>query len=86
MENISLIVRKKIAETKKIAIEEILTESIIKDELGITSMEYIVLLTDIASLLGIDLMSFSESEIIKTKTVGDLERVLHTKILTIKED
>ncbi len=49
-------------------------------------MEYIVVLTDIATVLNIDLMSFSESEIIKAITIGDLEDVLGSKLVNISED
>ena len=76
----------KIFETKNIPVKEIHSDSLIKDGLGITSMEYIVVLTDIATVLDIDLMSFSESEIIKAITIGDLEDVLGSKLVNISED
>ena len=79
-------VRQKIYETKNIPIKEIHSDSSIKDSLGLTSMEYIVVLTDIATVLNIDLMSFSESEIIKAITIGDLEDVLGSKLVNISED
>ena len=42
-------------------------------------LEYISILTDLALDLGIDLMSFTESEIIGTKTVQDLVQVISSK-------
>jgi len=56
------------------------SESIIRDDLGVTSMEYITILTDVAMVLGIDLMEFSEREIITASTVGDLEIVIASKL------
>ena len=85
-QKIKEIVRQKIFETKNIPVKEIHSDSLIKDGLGITSMEYIVVLTDIATVLDIDLMSFSESEIIKAITIGDLEDVLGFKLVNISED
>ena len=85
-QKIKEIVRQKIFETKNIPVKEIQSDSLIKDGLGITSMEYIVVLTDIATVLDIDLMSFSESEIIKAITIGDLEDVLGSKLVNISED
>ncbi len=77
---LSEIVRRKIAGVKGLHEASISAESNIKDDLGITSMEYITILTEVASLLGIDLMQFSESEIISALTVGDLESVFASKL------
>lgn len=60
---------------------KIFATSHIKHDIGITSMEYIIILTDIAASLGIDLMMFSEQEIISAHTVGDLEQVIASKLL-----
>lgn len=78
---LSEIVRRKIAVVKGLQEASVSTESTIKDDLGVTSMEYITILTDVAMVLGIDLMQFSEREIVTALTVGDLERVIASKLL-----
>lgn len=55
-------------------------ESSIKDDLGISSMEFITILTEVAEVLNIDLMKFSEKEIVTALTVGELERVIASKL------
>jgi len=80
LSNLSEIVRHKIAEVKGFDQTLVCSESIIRDDLGVTSMEYITILTDVAMVLGIDLMEFSEREIITASTVGDLEIVIASKL------
>lgn len=80
LSNLSEIVRHKIAEVKGFDQTLVCSESIIRDDLGVTSMEYITILTDVAMVLGIDLMEFSEREIITASTVGDLEVVIASKL------
>lgn len=77
--NISDAVRGKISAAKGINVARISADNHIRQELGVTSMEYIAILTDIAASLCIDLMMFSEQEIISAHTVGDLERVIASK-------
>lgn len=78
--NLSQIVRSKIAAIKGIDERSFSEGNSIKDDLGVTSMEYITILTEVAALLDIDLMRFSEKEIISARTVGDLEQVLASKL------
>lgn len=77
---ISVMVRNKIAVVKGLHEASVLAESSIRDDLGVTSMEYITILTDVAMVLGIDLMRFSEREIVTARTVGDLECVIASKL------
>ncbi|MDO8990090.1 MAG: GNAT family N-acetyltransferase [Sideroxyarcus sp.] len=77
---LSEIVRRKIAAVKGLQETSVSAESSIKDDLGISSMEYITILTDVAVVLGIDLMKFSERDILSAHTVGDLERVIASKL------
>ncbi len=77
---LSEIVRRKISSVKGIHETSMSAESSIKDDLGISSMEFITILTEVAEVLRIDLMKFSEKEIVTALTVGDLERVIASKL------
>lgn len=79
---LSEIVRRKISSVKGIPEISMSAESSIKDDLGISSMEFITILTEVAEVLCIDLMKFSEKEIVTALTVGDLERVIASKLPT----
>jgi acyl carrier protein len=73
-------VRRKISSVKGLNEASMSSESSIKDDLGISSMEFITILTEIAETMGIDLMKFSEKEIVTARTVGDLEQVIASKL------
>jgi len=77
---LSEIIRHKIATVKGLQESSITAESCIRDDLGISSMDFITILTDVAMVLGIDLMKFSEREIVTVLTVGDLERSFASKL------
>lgn len=80
-ENILEVVQRKIAAVRGVEAAVVSAEANLKNDLGVTSMEYIVILTDVATSLGIDLMAFTEQEIIGAHTVGDLGRVIASKTL-----
>lgn len=77
---LSEVVRRKISSVRGIPEASILAESSIKNDLGVSSIEFITILTEVAEMLCIDLMKFSEKEIVTARTVGDLERVIASKI------
>ena len=54
-------------------------EKLIKEDLGLPSIKLVMLLTDITSKLDINIMDFSDYELLRIKTVGDLIDLLIIK-------
>jgi hypothetical protein len=52
----------------------------IREELGVSSTEVLVIIADVALEVGVDLMKLSERDVVTAHTVADLERVFASKL------
>ena len=51
----------------------------LKEDLGLPSIKLIMLLTELTQKIGISIMDFNDYELLRIKTVGDLEDLLTLK-------
>jgi acyl carrier protein len=51
----------------------------LKEDLGLPSIKLIMLLTELTQKIGISIMDFNDYELLRIKTVGDLENLLTLK-------
>lgn len=61
-----------ISEVKGVGMEKLTSGSRLTDDLGISSLEYISIVTELATRMNIDLLSITEVDLLSAKTVSDL--------------
>lgn len=60
---------------------KVTADHLLKEDLGLPSIKLVMLLTDVTIKLGISIMDFTDYELLRLKTVGDL-----IDLLTVKKD
>ena len=55
-------------------------DKLLKEDLALPSIKMVMVLTTLTAELGISLMDFTDYELLRLKTVGDLAALLSTKL------
>ncbi len=83
MEDVKSIVKNSIAELMASSSQEEITDTnLLKEDLGLSSIQLVMLMTKLSTKLGVNILEFTDQDLVLTTSVTDLVNLFNKKIET----